>query len=214
MKRSLITVVMLAVSSIYAEESNEISLFVNTAKSRMWRTSEVSSPTIKWEAPSCAISSTLVISDANEEKSIDVSNLSEYKLNLETPSAANRENVYNLKLTFNCGESNIVKQAQIGVICGMGEDGATVDVRNINKKWNVIKDSRAVIPIPAGAEAMSIDDIQVGNDFDGNAGWYLWKPIKPKAGNALYALSLLFANTEEWNVDVLSIPDGFALIIK
>lgn len=214
MKRSLITVVMLAVSSIYAEESNEISLFVNTAKSRMWRTSEVSSPTIKWEVPSGAISSTLVISDANEEKSIDVSDLSEYKLNFETPSAANRENVYNFKLTFNCGESNIVKQAQIGVVCGMGKDGATVDVRNINKKWNVIKDSRAVIPILAGAEAMSIDDIQVGNDFDGNAGWYLWKPIKPKAGNALYALSLLFANTEEWNVDVLSIPDGLALIIK
>jgi hypothetical protein len=96
----------------------------------------------------------------------------------------------------------------------MGEDGATVDVRNINKKWNVIKDSRGVIPMPMGAQAMSIDDIQVVNELNGAAGWYLWKPIKPKANNALYALSLLFANSEEWNVDVLSIPDGLALIIK
>lgn len=213
-KKLLIALAMLSLVSAQGAESNELQLFVNTEKSFLWRTSESSTPTIEWDAPEGAVSATLSVRNMKGEQIIDVSNLSEFQLNLETPSSPDTENVYDLTLTFNFGESNIVRRGQIGVVTGMGDATAAANVRNATNGWNIIKDHCAVLPIPAGAATLSIDGVAVAASLDGAAGWYAWKSIKPKQNDDPYALSLLFADNEEWAASILSIANGLALIIK
>ena len=219
--RFLLTVAICLVSCIVspglqAAESNAIDLFVNPEKSFLWRTADTSNPVLSWETPSTAVSATLTVKSLKGDKTYDVSGNSVMPLQLEIPDSAADENVYNLTLTFNCGESNVIRRGQIGVVCGIGDTGAagaTVDIRPYDAKWNLLNSRKAVLPVMAGAEVLMIDNSACETALGGAAGWYGWKIAAPKLDREPYNLSLEMTESE-WSADVILISRGFSLIIR
>ena len=204
-------------TGVQAAESNSIDLFVNPEKSFLWRTSVTSTPVLSWDAPETAVSAALTLDSLKGAKSYDVSGVSELKLQLETPDSAAAENLYNLTLTFNCGESNVVRRGQIGVVRGIGDSGdtgATVDIRPDDAKWSMHNSRRAVLPVPAGAGALTVDGVACDTAaLGGAAGWYGWKIAEPKPDREPYQISLE-APDGGWLADVILISRGFSLIVR
>ena len=201
---------------LQAAQSNEIDIFVNPEKSFLWRTAESSSPVVSWETPSTAVSASLAVNSLKGKSTYDVFGVSEFILQLETPDSAAAENVYDLTLTFNCGESNVVRRGQIGVVCGIGDTGAagaTVDIRPYDAKWNLLNSRKAVLPVMAGTEVLMIDNSACETALGGAAGWYGWKIAAPKPDREPYNLSLEMTESG-WSADVILISRGFSLIIR
>lgn len=206
----------LSCSRLQAAQSNEIDIFVKIEKSFLWRTAESSSPLVSWETPSTAVSATLEISSFFGRKSYDVSDKTELTLQLETPDSAASENVYDLTLTFNCGESNVVRRGQIGVVRGLGTSGAVgivADIRKNDAGWSKLRNNRAVLQIPAETTKLTVDGETVETGLDGTVGWYGWKSLVPKTGRAPYELSLVAAD-DELTAGVIVLANGLSLILR
>jgi hypothetical protein len=216
MKNLLIALAALPFVSVFGAESNTLDLFVDIENSLMWRTSASSEPEIEWDTPDGAVSATLYVRSMTGETSFDVTGLSKKRISLALPVSWETENVHNLVLEFNMGESNIVRRGQIGTVCSMTVEGnaASAQIREKTDKWNIVKQSRAVIPVPAGVESLSIDGNEMPLDTFGTAGWYGWKSIKPKADDAPYTLSLAFEDGGEIDIDITAIANGLAIIVK
>lgn len=180
MRLAILFMTALGMSAASAGISNEIDLFVETGRSFLWRTASNSTCVVEWELPAGAVSATLAVSGFNGEKVLDVTGLPGTAMEFGTPDSPDTENVYDLTLTFDCGESNIVRRGQIGVVRAVGDsgaDGATADIRCPATAWSVLSGSHAVLPVPAGTADFSIDGVGVETGLDGAAGWYGWKKI-------------------------------------
>ena len=201
---------------LQAAQSNEIDIFVNPEKSFLWRTAESSSPVVSWETPSTAVSASLEVNSLKGKSTYDVFGVSEFILQLETPDSAAAENVYDLTLTFNCGESNVVRRGQIGVVRGIGDTGAAgteVDIRPGDDKWSLLNSRKAVLPVPAGAGTLTIDGTVNHTMLGGAAGWYGWRVAESKPDREPYQLSLEMPDGG-WLADVIFISRGFSLILR
>ena len=199
-----------------AVESNTIDLFVRTERSFLWRTPTDAAPEISWTAPSTAVSATLSVRGFEGETTYDVSDVSTFRMEFETPASAETENVYDLTLTFDCGASNVVRRGQIGVVRGtgtFGADGASAGLRATDGDWAVLKARRAVLPVPAGTTEFTIDGTTVETGLGGAAGWYGWKKISPKPDRAPYVLTLT-AGEVEWTAGIVALAKGFSLIVR
>ena len=215
MRRILALGLMCAVRVVSAAESNELSLFVDIGKTRLWRTSAQASPLIEWDTPSVAVSATLTVASLRGEAEIDVTGRSSYQLTFDAPTSADSENVYDLVLTFDCGASNIVRRGQIGCVRGIaatGAAGAVADMRP-QEGWDRLAARCAVLPVPAGAGALEIDGTAVDTGLGGAAGWYGWKGVLPKLERAPYVLSLE-SDSGTWQASVIAVARGLSLIVR
>lgn len=95
------------------------------------------------------------------------------------------EDVYTLTLAFDDGT---VQTAWLGAVTGLGT-GGPVEVPKLtdaaSPSWPKFRD-RAVIPIPAGATALTINGDPLPG-LDGSAGW---RSIRQASGVEEYALSM------------------------
>jgi hypothetical protein len=207
---------LVGITAAEAVESNSLDLFVDPAKSHLWRTATTNTPNIQWETPEGAVSATLSVESRYGAKSYDVTGEIAFELKLETPESPDTENVYDLTLTFDCGASNVVRRGQIGVVRGLGAfgaAGASADIRKGDAGWSKLRGNSAVLQLPAGSKTLAIDGEIVETGLDGAAGWYRWQGITSKSGRAPYELSLL-TEKGELTADVIVLANGFSLILR
>jgi hypothetical protein len=97
-----------------------------------------------------------------------------------------KENVYDLTLTFADGS---VKTAKLGGISGFdgSSEGTTRCLLSKNdQRWRTVKRS-AVLPIPYGTGTVTVNGNATDTGLNGAAGWFLLAPL---SGGTSYSLEI------------------------
>ena len=150
-------VVSVAVSA--AELTSEPTLvFTRPETSSFWNTATNNVMTVPVDFPSGATTATLTVSGvgysatyANIAKGTD-----SYTFTLPAAVSPQTENVYDLLLAFNDGTE---RKAKLGLIDGLSPnaEGTTRCLAPSNGRvWESVKGGRAVLPVPYGAEQISV----------------------------------------------------------
>ena len=212
---SLVGATLLAVAAPGEEITSEPTfVFLRPETSSFWNTATNSTMTLPIDYPAGATKATLTVSGAGYRMRT-YPNLTgdSFELELPVPDSPQKENVYDLALTFDDGT---VRTAKLGLIQGLSPDseGSTRCLAPAEGSvWNTIN-KRAVMPIPYGTESFAMrlnggEWAEVDTGLNGAQGWYA---IKPKTGDnvslALVAGGINYAAT------LLGQGDGFFVILK
>ena len=208
MRRLLLAICVLSGMELPATMSTPVRLIPDPSSSIHWRTYTKGSCGIEWEWPAEARFAKLMVfgKDGVKEYMFDTSVSSFVP---ELPSVSGDEDVWDMTLEFYSGsavgegliESATLSASGIGIVRGANSDA--VDLRPVlvsSRKWRKVYNEKSVLPIPAGATALSLDGDEVG--FGVSPGWYVWKRDAVKtsygwtvAGDGFsYGSSLLRAN--------------------
>ena len=167
-KRQFLAVVALAAVAATADE-----VFLLPPSSLLWRTAPTANFEVPVLMPKGASSATLVVAGNGYRR--EYANLVDGMVPVSLPAAnsADAENVYELTLTFD-DDAGTTQKAQIAVVQGVFAGGTgEAYVRTAgSSKWNNVC-ARAVLPIPAGADALSVNGVPVVPEPDGKPGWAL-----------------------------------------
>ena len=177
MKALMVVAATLVAAVVQAgTSSTPTQVFLNAEDSYLWRTAPSATFTVQWENPE-GVPATLQVTGRGYSKTY--SDLTATSQQLALPAAADdaSENVFTLTLTL----GDDVKTAQIAVVRGVGVGGEaqTAAYRDVNaseKRWAKFRD-HAVLPIPAGTKAFSIDGQTVDTGLKGAAGWYMLQGV-------------------------------------
>jgi len=204
-KRLFLALAALAASVATAEE-----VFLLPPSSLLWRTAPTANFEVPVLMPKGASSATLVVAGNGYRR--EYANLVDGMVPVSLPAAnsADAENVYEFTLAFN-DAAGTTQKAQIAVVQGMfaGGTGET-HVRNASSsKWGNVR-ARAVLPIPAGADALSVNGAPVAPEPDGAPGWAM---ILTRPRNA-YDLLLTGGGRSLAEAVLYGIASGFMLIFR
>ena len=163
-------------------------VFVHPERSSFWRTATSNVVTMPITFPSGANSATLAVSGASYAVTYANITGNSFELTLPPPDTPDTENVYDLTLTFNNGET---RTAKLGLIHGrLAEDeGATRCVSPAGaREWGRMR-RRAVIPVPYGVADFSVSvngsTVATETGLDGARGWYVLDGIARGDGVSL-----------------------------
>lgn len=169
-----------------AAASEPTTIYANARESLLWHTSSFGGATLRWDKPEGATNATLTVEGHGYSRTY--SNLTGESCEVTLPggvSTSEGEDVYTLTLSFDDGT---VQTAWLGVVTGLG-NGGPVEVPKpkdaASPSWPKFRD-RAVIPIPAGATALTVNGEPLPG-LDGSAGW---RSIRQAPGVEEYALSM------------------------
>ena len=181
-------------------------VFLKPETTQLWTTGQGSRMSVTIPYPAGARTATLKV--AGYRYSAEYANITTPDFLLELPAAVSpeTENVYSLELTFDNGD---VLTARLGGIAGYDatNEGATRCLANVSeRKWAGVKGS-AVLPVPYGAETISIGGVPTPTGFGGAAGWYMLAPVEPGQ-----TVSLALDGQEP--VDVFGRSIGLSLVIR
>ena len=210
--RKMATVVgasMLSVAVGATELTSEPTfVFLKPETSSFWNTATNNTMTVPIDYPMAAKSATLDVSGVKYHQFYENIVGSSFDLQLPEPDSPENENVYNLTLTFDDGT---VRTAKLGLIQGLSPDaeGTTRCLAPVNAGvWNQAK-KRAVIPIPYGTEAFTVNGETVDTGLNGAQGWYA---LKGRSGET-YSLSLMAGGVQHF-ASLVGLSDGLMLIFK
>lgn len=149
-----------------AGESAACSVIVKPDETAFWRTVTNSTFEVSWLFPAGTQKAKLSVAGMGAEYVYD--NLTENSKKLVLPSPVTAEDVYKLTLLF---DDDSEQNCLLGVVRGAQEGGtALVDyASDSNIAWRRTK-TKAVFPIPFGAETIMVDG--QGYSLDGAAGWF------------------------------------------
>ena len=160
--RKMAGVVGAAVVSVAVSATELVSeptlVFIRPETSSFWNTATNNVMTVPIDFPSGATTATLTVSGvgysatyADIEKGTD-----SYTFTLPPANSPQTENVYDLALSFDDGT---VRRAKLGLIEGLSPnaEGTTRCLAPANGRvWESVKGGRAVLPVPYGAEQISV----------------------------------------------------------
>ena len=138
--------------------------------------------------PGVEKTATLSVSGYRYSATYQIEGESSFVLTLPKPeeNRPDKENVYSLTLTFSDGS---VKTASLGGIAGFdgSSEGTTrCFLSKSDPRWGTVKRS-AVLPIPYGAETISVNGTETDTGLDGASGWFLLAPL---SGGTSYYLAV------------------------
>ena len=164
-------------------------IFLNPDTSSYWHTATNATLTLPVEFPAGVSSATLAVSAPGYSASYSIASSGDFTLTLPAATSPTTENVYDLALDFGGG---VVQTAKLGLIKGYDTStaGATRCLAPASqRKWGWVR-GRAVLPIPYGMTAFTVDGVATDTGLNGAQGWY---PLCLKGGEtadlALDALS-------------------------
>ena len=185
-------------------------LHIDTAQSPFWRTATNNTVEISVDYPDSATKASLDVRGAWGYSFSD-GNVAEglYVLKLPAATDARSEDVYELSLTFDNGET---RTAKFAVVFG-ASDGKTGSTRCMTSQssfsWSRVR-QRAVLPVPYLASSLVVDGEPVATGLDGAAGWYAYGPLA--AGETQ---SVGFSLGEEAiSAQLYGVGDGVKLLLR
>lgn len=162
-----------AMTAVASSESNPTAVFVNAGMSSFWHTATNAVITVPVEYPSGATSARIVVSGSGYYQ--EYSDITAMTVDISLPPATSQEteDVYDLTLSFVGNDTE--RTARIGLVRGYGAvgEGTTRCLVNVSEsKWRRVKGTHAVLPVPYGAEFVSIDGVPTDAGLKGDQGWY------------------------------------------
>ena len=195
---------LLAVSS--AVGANDV--FMLPTSNVLWRTAPGSDFEVPVLMPQGASSATLVVTGRRYRREWTGIADGTFRLSLPSADSAAAENVYDLTLTFN-DYAATTRHAKLAVLQGAAEGAAAeADVRTPGSAWHNFA-SKAVLPIPSGVDAVSVNGQAVDESLWQSPGWFLLaaRPIST-------SVALLDDGGDPLAEATLQgVPAGFTLIV-
>ena len=154
------------------------SVFVLPSSNVMWRTAPSATFEVPVFMPPGASSATLVV--AGYKYSREYTDIADgmFALSLPVADSPDGENVNNLTLTFNDPLAT-TRSARIAVVLGSDSGGAAEAIVRTagsgTRNWNTIG-AKAVLPIPFGVDAVTVNGSSVDSGLYDSPGWFLFKP--------------------------------------
>ena len=186
-------------------------VFLLPVSNILWRTAPSASFEIPVSMPNGASSATLVVSGRNYRQEYTGIADGMFLLSLPAAGSSGGENVYELTLSFN-DESATTNSAKIAVVCGASPGGqAETYVRSADShKWNYVSTENAVLPIPSGVDALSINGAAVDAGLYDASGWFLFLA---QVGTT-YNLKLTDDGTSLAEATLFGMSTGLKIIVK
>jgi len=138
----------------------------------LWRTATGGTMRVEWAFPLNATVAHLAVTGRTVKASMPGLTVEYADIELPAPSCAKDEDVLDFTLTFNDGT---VKKASLGLVRGRSDaGGATTPTPCLasaaSPEWRRTA-KRFVMPIPAGAETVTVSGETVDTGLGGGAGW-------------------------------------------
>ena len=153
-------------------DSNSTFVFLDYGESAFWHTATNATLSLPLPFPAGASGATLTVSAPKYAAQYEIAaGNTSFVLSLPIADSPAAENVYDLSLDF--GEGTVLT-AKLGLVESYGPhgDAATrVLAPSTRPAWPRVG-CVAVIPIPAGITAFTIDGVTADTGLDGDAGWY------------------------------------------
>ena len=207
----LVAVAMFAaVTSAATVSSAPKFVFLDPKTSSFWHTATNSTMTLPVDFPDGATSATLAVRGRGYSRDYDGITATEVALALPAPSSAEAENVYDLTLSFDNGTERTTK---LGLIRGFraGDNSSTRCLAPaFDRGWELVKGGKAVLPIPCGTTAFSVNGIAQETGLDGAQGWYAFGTLDVGENAALS----LTDDDCEYPAALLGTSSGLLLIFK
>ena len=153
-------------------------VFVNADTSSYWHTATNATLTLPVEFPAGVSSATLTVTAPGYAAQYAIGSSGDFTLTLPAATSSTTENVYDFALDFGNG---VVQTAKLGLI--KGYDASTTGATRClapasQRKWGWVR-GRAVLPIPYGMTAFTVDGVATDTGLNGAQGWY---PLCLKGG--------------------------------
>ena len=165
--------------------ANEV--FMLPTSNILWRTAPSSDFEVPVLMPPGASSATLVVTGRNYRREYNGLGDGMFQLSLPAAGSVDAEDVYDLTLTFNDGAAT-TRHAKLAVVKGASASGtAEADVRTVgSRRWSDVA-AKAVLPIPSGVEAVSVNGQDVDASLWQSPGWFLFAARSGSVYNVLLA---------------------------
>jgi hypothetical protein len=195
-----------------AIEGSAGTVVLDTKASVFWRTAPSSAVTVPVDFPAEATAAVLAVTGVTHRAVYTLAAEGDFTFQLPAPDSPQEEDIYALTLSFNDGT---VREASIAGVAGAAKGNSAAGVRvNFEKesrKWQRVRDCRAVLPVPYAAKSLKIDGETVDTGLDGAAGWYLFRP---EERSRKYALVLTDSESDLFETTLFGADRGLGIIFK
>lgn len=210
----LICMAFAALSAVLAvaaggESEDGVFVFTQPDESSFWHTATNNVIELPIWCPDGATSAALSVRGVKYARTYENLAAGTFVLTLPPPDSPEKENVYDLTLTFDDGT---VRTARLGLVSSYGAEaeGTTRCVFDESgDEWKGFT-GKAVLPVPAGTTALSVNGETVETGLDGAAGWFALKANRDGSEIPL----VLATDGSEWSASVLGVPYGFLLLLR
>ena len=174
-----VTLASLTAASALATASAPVTLILDTTDTSLWRTAIGTETEVCWDGLDPAATSA-TLSVVGRRFSLLLPNQTEpfATFSLPAPSLALEEDVFRIAVTFDTGNAFTQK---VGRVLGSANSPHVDDVafrKASSARWPRLTGSTAVLPIPAGAQSISVNGgTPVDTGLGGARGWYLFGPV-------------------------------------
>jgi len=187
--------------------ANEV--FMLPASNMLWHTAPSSVFEVPVLMPPGASSATLVVTGRRYKREYTGIVDGMFRLSLPAVDSADAENVYDLTLTFN-DILTTTRHARLAVVQGAAVGAAAeADVRTPSPAWPTFA-ATAVLPMPAGVDAVSVNGQAVDAGLWQSPGWYL---LAARTGHDHVALLSDGGDTLA-EVTLQGTPSGLTIIVR
>ena len=177
----------------------------------LWRTAPAADFEVPVFLPAGASSAMLVVTGNGYRR--EYAGLADgmFPLSLPAADSADAENVYDLTLSFN-NDAGTTYHAKLAVVQGAASGGAAeAFVRaEDSHKWPMVATKTALLPIPAGVDAISVNGQAVDASLWQSSGWL---PFSAQVG-ATHDILLTGGSLTLAEAVLYGIPTGFKFILK
>ena len=176
----------------------------------LWRTAPAADFEVPVFLPAGASSATLVVTGNGYRREYTGLADGMFQLSLPAADSADAENVYDLELTFNDSAAT-TRHATLAVVRGASSgDMAEADVRTAGSyKWPDVA-SKAVLAIPSGVDAMSVNGQAVDASLWQSPGWFL---LATQSGST-YDVALTAGGDPLAEAILRGVLAGFSIIFR
>ena len=196
LKRALAGVFAIPAIALGSDISDPTPVLVDVDSFYMWRTATGGTMRVEWTFPLNATVAHLAVTGRTVKVSMPNIRTEYADVELPTPTSAKEEDVLDLTLSFNDGT---VTNALLGLVRGRADDGGVTTPTACRASTNSAAWRRAakrfVVPVPKGAETVSVAGESVDTGLGGAAGWLA---LGPYASGATVPVSADDASVDLW----------------
>ena len=199
----------MAIAMVVAASAGEV--FMLPASHMLWRTAPSACFEVPVFLPAGASSATLVVTGNGYRREYEDIADGMFQLSLPAADSADAENVYDLELSFN-NDAGTAYHAKLAVVQGAASGGAAeafVKAED-SHKWPMVATKTALLPIPAGVDAISVNGQAVDASLWQSPGWL---PFSAQVG-ASHDILLTGGSLTLAEAVLYGIPTGFKFILK
>ena len=187
--------------------SDPTPVIVNTDSFYLWHTATGGTMRVEWAFPLNATVAHLAVTGRTVKASMPGLMAECAEIELPTPIRAKDEDVLDFTLSFNDGT---VKTASLGLVRGRSDGGGATTPTPCLASTNAPSWRQSgkyfVLPVPDGAESVTVAGEPVDTGLDGAAGWL--------AAGAFSNGSVVPVSADDASCDLIVQGDGMTLIFK